>query len=124
MASRCETVLNTTMAEMDTYHTQKLEDFQHLTKEHLDGEIALYEQVHTGFFTRTPPGPGPLTFNFRSSAAYAPPARHSTSLNTPHSPQARASRQSTSASSSNRGWACPRSRNRARTCSTRRRCAR
>ena len=44
-ASRCETVLNTTMAEMDTYHTQKVEDFQELTKEHLDGEIALYEQV-------------------------------------------------------------------------------
>ncbi|KAH9916993.1 uncharacterized protein BXZ73DRAFT_92431 [Epithele typhae] len=45
MAARCETVLNTTMAEMDTYHTQKLEDFQELTKEHLDGEIALYEQI-------------------------------------------------------------------------------
>ena len=45
MAARCETVLNTTMAEMDTYHTQKLEDFQELAKEHLDGEIALYEQV-------------------------------------------------------------------------------
>ncbi|KAI1794306.1 hypothetical protein LXA43DRAFT_134219 [Ganoderma leucocontextum] len=45
MAARCETVLNTTMAEMDTYHTQKLEDFQELAKEHLDGEIALYEQI-------------------------------------------------------------------------------
>ncbi|EJF59294.1 hypothetical protein BD309DRAFT_1031315 [Dichomitus squalens] len=45
MAARCETVLNTTMAEMDTYHTQKLEDFQDLAKEHLDGEIALYEQI-------------------------------------------------------------------------------
>ncbi len=33
------------MAEMDTYHTQKVEDFQELAKEHLDGEIALYEQV-------------------------------------------------------------------------------
>lgn len=33
------------MAEMDTYHTQKAEDFQELAKEHLDGEIALYEQV-------------------------------------------------------------------------------
>ena len=48
MAARCETVLNTTMAEMDTYHTQKLEDFQDLAKEHLDGEIALYEQVANG----------------------------------------------------------------------------
>lgn len=45
MAARCETVLNTTMAEMDTYHTQKVEDFQALAKDHLDGEIALYEQV-------------------------------------------------------------------------------
>lgn len=45
MAARCETVLNTTMAEMETYHTQKLEDFKSLTKDHLDGEIAFYEQV-------------------------------------------------------------------------------
>lgn len=45
MASRCETVLNTTMAEMETYHTQKIEDFSTLTKEHLDGEIQLYQQV-------------------------------------------------------------------------------
>jgi sorting nexin-9/18/33 len=45
MATRCETVLNTTMAEMETYHTQKVEDFSTLTREHLDGEIALYEQV-------------------------------------------------------------------------------
>lgn len=48
MVARCETVLNTTMAEMETYHTQKVEDFSTLTKEHLDGEIAFYEQVlHT-----------------------------------------------------------------------------
>ncbi|KAJ6595683.1 hypothetical protein DFH09DRAFT_1135316 [Mycena vulgaris] len=45
MAARCETVLNTTMAEMETYHTQKNEDFSAMTKEHLDGEIAFYEQV-------------------------------------------------------------------------------
>ncbi|KAF5369089.1 hypothetical protein D9758_002873 [Tetrapyrgos nigripes] len=45
MAARCETVLNTTMAEMETYHAQKLEDFSLLTKEHLDGEIQLYEQI-------------------------------------------------------------------------------
>lgn len=45
MAARCETVLNTTMAEMETYHTQKAEDFTTLTKEHVDGEIAFYEQV-------------------------------------------------------------------------------
>ncbi|KAG5643644.1 hypothetical protein DXG03_000570 [Asterophora parasitica] len=45
MAARCETVLNTTMAEMETYHSQKLEDFQNLAREHLDGEIEFYEQV-------------------------------------------------------------------------------
>jgi sorting nexin-9/18/33 len=45
MAGRCETVLNTTIAEMEIYHTQKSEDFRTLTIEHLDGEIAFYEQV-------------------------------------------------------------------------------
>ncbi|KAH7886935.1 hypothetical protein F5I97DRAFT_1075829 [Phlebopus sp. FC_14] len=45
MTTRCETVLNATMAEMDTYHTQKLEDFTTVAKDHLDGEIALYEQI-------------------------------------------------------------------------------
>ncbi|KAJ3921657.1 hypothetical protein F5877DRAFT_75980 [Lentinula edodes] len=44
---RCETVLNTTMAEMETYHSQKVEDFETLAKDHLDGEIALYEQILT-----------------------------------------------------------------------------
>lgn len=48
MAARCETVLNTTMAEIETYHTQKQEDFQTLTKDHLDGEIALHEQARIG----------------------------------------------------------------------------
>lgn len=45
MSARCETVLNTTMAEMDTYHDQKVENFCTITREHLDGEINLYEQV-------------------------------------------------------------------------------
>lgn len=45
VGARCETVLNTTMAEMETYHSQKIEDFKTLTEEHLDGEIQLYEQV-------------------------------------------------------------------------------
>ncbi|KAF9225836.1 hypothetical protein BS17DRAFT_794683 [Gyrodon lividus] len=47
VATRCETVLNVTMSEIDTYHTQKVEDFTTLTKDHLDGEIALYEQILT-----------------------------------------------------------------------------
>ena len=33
------------MAEMNNYHTQKVEDFASLAKEHLDGEIEFYEQV-------------------------------------------------------------------------------
>ena len=45
VAARCETVLNTTMAEIETYHTQKVEDFSSVAKEHLDGEIEFYEQV-------------------------------------------------------------------------------
>lgn len=45
VAARCETVLNTTMAEIEIYHKQKLEDFANIAKEHLDGEIGFYEQV-------------------------------------------------------------------------------
>ncbi|EPQ52264.1 PX-domain-containing protein [Gloeophyllum trabeum ATCC 11539] len=45
VAARCETVLNTTMAEMETYHAQKVEDFRTIATEHLDGEIAFYEQI-------------------------------------------------------------------------------
>ncbi|KAJ4476149.1 hypothetical protein C8R41DRAFT_774091 [Lentinula lateritia] len=53
---RCETVLNTTMAEMETYHSQKVEDFETLAKDHLDGEIALYEQnrIHRSPSPRKP----------------------------------------------------------------------
>ncbi|KZV93023.1 hypothetical protein EXIGLDRAFT_717673 [Exidia glandulosa HHB12029] len=43
VAARCETVLNTTMAEFETYHAQKVEDFERLATQHLDAEIALYE---------------------------------------------------------------------------------
>jgi hypothetical protein len=35
------------MAEMETYHAQKNEDFRTLTVEHLDGEIGFYEQVRS-----------------------------------------------------------------------------
>lgn len=34
------------MAELETYHTQKVEDFSSIAKEHLDSEIEFYEQVH------------------------------------------------------------------------------
>ncbi|KAF8524273.1 PX-domain-containing protein [Hysterangium stoloniferum] len=45
VAARCETVLNTTMAEFDTYHSQKVEDFERVVTDYLDGEIDFYEQV-------------------------------------------------------------------------------
>lgn len=35
------------MAEMDVYHTQKGEDLKTITVDHLDGEIAFYEQVRS-----------------------------------------------------------------------------
>ncbi|KAI0078645.1 PX-domain-containing protein [Panus rudis PR-1116 ss-1] len=59
LAARCETVLNTTMAEMDTYHTQKVEDFEKLARELVDGEIELYEQVIVlvPYFPPPPPSP-------------------------------------------------------------------
>ncbi|KAF8960308.1 hypothetical protein BDZ97DRAFT_1665982 [Flammula alnicola] len=47
LVARCETVLNTTMAEMDVYHTQKGEDLKMVAVDHLDGEIAFYEQILT-----------------------------------------------------------------------------
>lgn len=37
------------MAEFETYHTQKVEDFHALTTEMLDGEIELYEQVRSSY---------------------------------------------------------------------------
>lgn len=33
------------MAEMNEYHTQKVEDLKSIAVNHLDGEIAFYEQV-------------------------------------------------------------------------------
>lgn len=33
------------MAEFETYHRQKVEDFERFATEHLDGEIEFYEQV-------------------------------------------------------------------------------
>ena len=42
---RCETVLNTTIAEFEVYHAVKRDAFERLTKTHLDSEIAFYEKV-------------------------------------------------------------------------------
>lgn len=38
-------MLNVTMAEMDAYHARKVEDLKAIAVDHLDGEIAFYEQV-------------------------------------------------------------------------------
>ncbi|KAJ3516486.1 hypothetical protein NLJ89_g1092 [Agrocybe chaxingu] len=47
VAGRCETVLNTTMAEIDVYHGQKVADLKTVAVDHLDGEIAFYQQILT-----------------------------------------------------------------------------
>ncbi|KAF9072222.1 hypothetical protein BDP27DRAFT_1418145 [Rhodocollybia butyracea] len=44
LASQCKTVLDTTIAETETYPAQ-VEDFAILAKDHLDDEIRLYEQI-------------------------------------------------------------------------------
>ncbi|CEL60321.1 Sorting nexin-33 OS=Xenopus laevis GN=snx33 PE=2 SV=1 [Rhizoctonia solani AG-1 IB] len=44
-SSRCETVLHATLAEFETYHTQRAEDLTRIATEYLDEEIGLYEQV-------------------------------------------------------------------------------
>ncbi|KAJ3820075.1 hypothetical protein F5880DRAFT_1615887 [Lentinula raphanica] len=76
---RCETVLNTTMAEMETYHSQKVEDFETLAKDHLDGEIALYEQIlirlkaaRRSFDTTTMPGAVSLSSSLASPSSPLP----------------------------------------------------
>ncbi|CAE6444750.1 unnamed protein product [Rhizoctonia solani] len=64
-SSRCETVLHTTLAEFETFHTQRAEDLTRIATEYLDDEIALYEQVlvrlraaRAGFEERTSGGRG------------------------------------------------------------------
>ncbi|KAI0821889.1 PX-domain-containing protein [Trametes gibbosa] len=90
IAARCETVLNITMAEMDTYHTQKVEDFQELAKEHLDGEIAFYEQVLTRLRaarrTYDPPQYDELARSARQPSIYERELEHPR-LNPPPLPQ-------------------------------------
>ena len=49
VVGRCETVLNTTLAEFEHYHSQKRETFESITKAHLDSEIAFYEKVGKRF---------------------------------------------------------------------------
>ncbi|THG93241.1 hypothetical protein EW145_g8426 [Phellinidium pouzarii] len=47
-AARCETVLNTTMAEFEVYHGQKQEDFARITKGHLDDVNVGYLSLSIG----------------------------------------------------------------------------
>jgi hypothetical protein len=105
VALRCETVLNTTMAEIETYHTQKVEDFASLAKEHLDGEIEFYEQVGDiknsilKIIIQIWIEPTQRDATYRSSTAYAQRAAHSSHLYTHVSRAARANHPSTSATS-------------------------
>ncbi len=67
------------MAEMETYHAQKVDDFASIAKEHLDGEIEFYEQVNdrsrTGFFSVSLTDPfaaGPQSSTHRAPHVRAP----------------------------------------------------
>ena len=51
------------MAEVESYHAQKVEDFASLAKEHLDGEIEFYEQVSISFFQACPTFRDQLVFH-------------------------------------------------------------
>ncbi|KAG9093547.1 hypothetical protein FRC06_011473 [Ceratobasidium sp. 370] len=74
VAARCETVLNTTMAEFDTYHEQRGEDMTQIAVEYLDSEIALYEQVlqklRTARSAFTPEGAKDLPSGPRQQSMY------------------------------------------------------
>ena len=52
--SRCDTVFNITLAEMDRVHDERVEDFQMGTKEFLDSQIAYHEKVKRDFTTYHP----------------------------------------------------------------------
>ncbi|KAF0489518.1 PX-domain-containing protein [Gigaspora margarita] len=43
--SRCDTVFNVTLAEIDRIHDERVQDFQENTKQYLDGQIELYEKI-------------------------------------------------------------------------------
>jgi sorting nexin-9/18/33 len=44
--SRCDTVFNVTLAEVDRIHDERVQDFQENAKQYLDGQIEVYEKVH------------------------------------------------------------------------------
>ncbi|CAG8718532.1 14971_t:CDS:10, partial [Funneliformis mosseae] len=43
--SRCDTVFNVTLAEVDRIHEERVQDFQENTKQYLDGQIEYYEKI-------------------------------------------------------------------------------
>ncbi|CAG8436082.1 754_t:CDS:10 [Ambispora gerdemannii] len=43
--SRCETVFNVTLAEVDRIHDERVTDFKDITKKFLDGQIELYGKI-------------------------------------------------------------------------------
>ncbi|EPQ26497.1 uncharacterized protein PFL1_05819 [Pseudozyma flocculosa PF-1] len=45
IASRCETVLNVTLAEMDRVHDERVEDLHSIGKRFLDSQIDVYEDI-------------------------------------------------------------------------------
>ena len=45
ISSRCDTVFNVTLAEIDRIHDERVWDFKENTKQYLDGQIEFYEKV-------------------------------------------------------------------------------
>ncbi|RIA99387.1 hypothetical protein C1645_747570 [Glomus cerebriforme] len=43
--SRCDTVFNVTLAEVDRIHDERVKDFQENTKQYLDGQIEVHEKI-------------------------------------------------------------------------------
>ncbi|CAG8578682.1 8825_t:CDS:10 [Paraglomus brasilianum] len=45
ISSRCDTVFNVTLAEIDRIHDERVWDFKENTKQYLDGQIEFYEKI-------------------------------------------------------------------------------
>ncbi|CAJ0763795.1 6457_t:CDS:10, partial [Entrophospora sp. SA101] len=43
--SRCDTVFNVTLAEVDRIHEERVQDFREVTRQYLDGQIEFHEKV-------------------------------------------------------------------------------
>lgn len=72
--SRCDTVFNITLAEMDRAHDERVQDFQKGTKDFLDAQIAYHEKVLViEFHTLLVPC---IRSNFRMIMCTLPPCTH------------------------------------------------